>query len=1020
MSEQLKNIALVSSAGAGKTRELTKRYLYLYLHKEQYPLDSLYAITFTNEAAFEMKARILRYLDVLITGTASNESEQEIIDYFTQRFPDLKNRAQVKKTYLLNNLSELHVSTFHSLFASFLSSIPFAAGILPGYAVIDEIQEQLMYEQALDAYFEAVFEDEASLVAINKLLEQTEVAPKYRIQQIHRHVRPWLGFLERLCTQEKTLAREVKHAEKKFVHALAEVKQFILDNRDAGRTQKGVLHTSLQTVLDTIDDYTEVQEFSTLEKSTCGKSILAGELSTKKYMRDFSHKCGAQSKKFDKIIVMLKEAVRGYVQALSDHEILLHLKPVLQIHAQFQQAKQRQNVVSFDDIETYTLEALEGAPDTEYLYFKIGTVMRHLMIDEFQDTSHRQLDIIDPLIEEITSVVPREKSIFYVGDPKQAIFRWRGGTSELFDVLLERYKGKITRRELVVNYRSKEEIIKFVNLVLDKNDQPKPDNTGGWIRVELCGNYDDVEEGSEAVIKRTGCIIHELHKTYGYAYADIAVLVRTNKFGAAVADYLAKHKIPCVGASRADIMNDHDVRFVLNLLTFLDNPENDFALMHVLLSPFFDFKEETLRRLKGTKKTLYLSLRAAYPDRKVTRILERLLARVQFLNPYQLVYAAYRELGIRISYALATLLDVAMEYTKEGEGQLTSFIEWLKQTGPSREVKSAFTEGVKVLTVHKAKGLEFEIVIIPETNATIDRGENPQLLFAYKQDVIPDRIYWRKYGKYLRELKEAEKKRMENDARNLLYVALTRARSGVHVLGYNHAKRKLGFWFSAIREKTKQDNYSIGEIVKKPAPEIVEEKAKTFGPLHEDRVVAREERVLYSPTERGIEILDTKQRKSMEFGLIVHDALSYITWLDHADIEQTVDTIIKHTVAQHARTREQADEIAGRLRPILSELFSDPELRFIFYKDNRDLQCKNEAPIYFEDEKRDVSGYIDRLLITPESITIIDYKTGDDKPEYRQQMAVYTKGMQKVYPGRKVTAFLVFLERDQGSRLLKL
>ena len=82
MSKKLENIALVSSAGAGKTRELTKRFLYLYLHQASYPLDSLYAITFTNEAAFEMKTRILHYLNILMTGTAADESEQEIIDFF--------------------------------------------------------------------------------------------------------------------------------------------------------------------------------------------------------------------------------------------------------------------------------------------------------------------------------------------------------------------------------------------------------------------------------------------------------------------------------------------------------------------------------------------------------------------------------------------------------------------------------------------------------------------------------------------------------------------------------------------------------------------------------------------------------------------------------------------------------------------------------------------------------------------------------------------------------------------------
>lgn len=1017
MSEKLENVALVSSAGAGKTRELTKRFLYLYLHRAGYPLDSLYAITFTNEAAFEMKARILHYLDILMTGIAVDESEQEIIDFFAGHFPDIQDRARKKRTYLLNNLSELHVSTFHSLFASFLSSIPFAAGILPGYTVIDEIGEQLMFEESLDAYFEDVFKDTADLQAISDLIEQTDTSPKIRVKQIYRSVIPWLEFLQSLHKQHTRVASTVSRAEKKLKRTLNRLAQFIRDNETAGQTKSKTLHSKLKSVLELIDRYSASRDFKVLEGSAYGKALLDGSLSTKKYMRDFARACTTKSKTFNTVMSDMYRSVRAYLQALSDREILLHLTPVLHANTDFRKEKQKHNVISFDDIETYTLQALKNNPETDYLYFRIGTEMKHLLIDEFQDTSYRQLEIIDPLIEEITSVTPEEKSIFYVGDPKQAIFRWRGGTSELFDVLLHSYEGKIRKKELVINYRSKEEIIKFVNRVLDKDDKPKPGNTGGWIRVELCGAYDDADSGNAAVIARTATLIHELHTTYGYAYADIAVLVRGNRFGAAVADYLTSQTIPCVSGSRAGLMSDNDVRFVLNLLKFLDNPENDFALMHVLLSPLFNMKEETLRRLKGTRKTLYLSLIDVHPRWEVSQKLKKLLARVQFLNPYELIYSIYRELAVKLSYALTTLLDVALQYTQDSEGQLTSFIEWLERAGFAIEVKSAYTEGVRVLTVHKAKGLEFEVVIVPETNWQLSYYENKQLLFSYANGAKPDRIYWRKYGKYFTDLKQAEAERIENDELNLLYVALTRAKAGVHVLGFKHPLRKLGFWFGRICERVKDEQYAVGEITKKPLREKLE-KEKTYGALREERLEVKEERQLYSPTERGLEILNAQRRKHMEFGLIVHDALSRIQWLDACDIQACVADVITYATAKYARTQEHADEIDKNLQQLLLELLDDPELRFLFYQDGREVQCKNEQPIYFEEEKRDVSGVIDRLLITPDRIIIVDYKTGDDKKEYKHQMHVYKQGVEQMYPGKKVSAVLVFVERESGKRLV--
>ncbi|MFX0136402.1 MAG: UvrD-helicase domain-containing protein, partial [Candidatus Hodarchaeota archaeon] len=717
MSKKIDNIALISSAGAGKTRSLTQRFLFLYLHKTNYPLNSLYGITFTNEAAFEMKSRILKYLDLLIVGKSDDESEQNIIEYFTKFFPDIKERARKKKRYLLNNLSELNISTFHSLFASFLSSIPFAAGVLPGYKIVDEADEEIIYESVLDRFFEVISRDKNIFNIINELLEQKEISIRTSIKDIYWYVVPWLEFLENLVGKEKDIKSRGVMLEQRFVKSLEGLKNFVRDNESAGYTKSSSkMNNSLLTLLNKIDDYLETQNFDKLSESEYTKSILRRDIDTKGYIQKFINNLGERSTKFLKIIDDLKKYTEEYLNLLSDQQILIHLKPILEIHKLLQREKQNKNAISFNDIETYTLHALKHNPEPDYIYFKIGAEIRHLMIDEFQDTSHRQLEIIEPLISEITSLAPSEKSIFYVGDPKQAIFRWRGGSSELFYTLMEKYPGKIKSEELIINYRSKEEIVKFVNKLLDKNDKAKADNTGGWIRVENLGEFTDRDSGELIVTKRIRSIIEELHKNHGYRYSEIAILVRTNRFGVAVAEDLTKKHIPCVSGSRADILNNDDVQFILNLLKFLDNPENDFALMHVLLSPFFKIKEETLRHFRYTRKTLFLNLCDGHPGWSVTKKLERLLSIVHFCNAYELIYQIFKELEIKISYSLATLLDVALEYTKEGFGHLSSFIDWIEKVGGSIEIQEIHPEGVRILTVHKAKGLEFEVVIIPETN----------------------------------------------------------------------------------------------------------------------------------------------------------------------------------------------------------------------------------------------------------------------------------------------------------------
>jgi len=587
--------------------------------------------------------------------------------------------------------------------------------------------------------------------------------------------------------------------------------------------------------------------------------------------------------------------------------------------------------------------------------------------------------------------------------------------------LKEKYPGKIKDEELIINYRCKEEIINFVNKVLDKNDKAKPDNTDGWVRVETLGEFADKEQGEQAIIEKTSSIINDLHKNFGYDYSDIAVLVRTNKFGTAIAEELTKKHLPCVSKSRSDILSDNDVRFVLNLLKFLDNPENNFALLPVLVSSVFNIKEETIRHLNSGKKTLYLALLDLHPQWSVTKKLQNLLNLVYFCNPYELVHRIYRELELKVSYPLATLLDVTLNYTKNGFSHLSAYIDWLEKTGEAIEVKEIHPEGVKVLTVHKAKGLEFDVVIIPETNWGLSRSENRQLLFSYKESSVePDKIYWRRYGKHIEALIAKEQARLTKDDLNVLYVALTRAKNGIYVLGYQNLRTGLGFWLDTIVQKIGNPNYAIGEIIKKEKIAGRDEKQKPYGTIIEEPMMIKEERTLYSPTERGIEIIEPERRKGMEFGEMVHQALSQIVWLDNLNVEKCVNDVTKNIENIYVRLPEDAAEIEKKLSPLLFETLTDPELRFLFYKDNRAVQCKNELPIYFEDKRKDVSAQIDRIIIEPENILIIDYKTGEEKEEYEHQIQIYKKGIQKIYPGYSVKTVLIYLEKERGKKIVEL
>lgn len=1014
MDSLIKNVALVSAAGSGKTHALTKRFLMLFLQDPGYPLESLYAITFTNAAAYEMKDRILHYLDVLSAGSAKTDSEAEVLDYFSGMFRDVRRRAAARRLQLLHNLSDLHISTFHSLFASFLSCIPFAADIMPDYEILDETKEGALLAQTIDDFFEAAGRDRKLLRVLSEMMEQEGKGVKRSIGKVYENLINWMDFFGDLIGREPKIIEEAKEHAGVFADSLRRFVAFVHAHEDAARTKTtGRINANLAKFLSKMEAAAagDAAAFEPLFSDFMEKGI-----ETKKYVRDMIDNLDAPDE-FHALVRDLLAACRRYIETLSDREILVHVKPIIGIHELFQRAKKDRNVLSFSDIETYTLKALARSPETEYLYFKLGAEIDHLMIDEFQDTSLNQVEILKPIMDEITAVEPGQKSLFYVGDPHQSVFRWRGGAPELFEYVKGRYEGKIEGDELVVNYRTKQEIIDFVNLILNKKDRARPGNTGGWVRVEEIGAFPLKGDGREAVMQKTVSIIEELTGTYGYALDDIAVLTRRNDFARQLASVLSSAGIACVSQARATVLDEHDVQFMLCLLRFLDDPQDDFSLVHVLLSPVVGLKEETLRKLKFRGRTLYMVLNDHHADWPVTQKLRNLLSGVYFCNPYELIFRSMREFGLTMSYPLATLLDAALTYTNDGLNSLTPFINWFEQHGSVLQVKETHARGVQLLTIHRAKGLEFEVVVIPETDVNLSRGENDNLMFSYKDDSVrPDRVYWRRYGRYLKDLKASERARLEKDNLNLLYVALTRAKSGVCMLGYRIKEKDAGFWLETIKERLDGKPYPMHGIVPKEKPRQDEEKTMPYVEGREAPAVS-EERSLYSPTERGLEIIEPGRRQGMEFGNMIHRALSRVEWLDGLDVKQCAARAVEHAKNNFARSAGDERAIEARLAPLVQETLSDPDLRFIFYREGRDAAYKNEAAIYFEDEKRDVAGQIDRLITTGDEVLIIDYKTGTDKPEYRHQLLVYKKGMAKLYPGRRVRGILVYLEKPRGSKI---
>ncbi len=1017
MSE-IMNTALESAAGSGKTRELTKHFLRLFLDDAGIPLNTLYGITFTNEASREMKRRILQYLNLLAQGQASSEPEQEIIDYFRELFPDAAVRARQRREHLIRNLSDLNISTFHSLFASFLSSIPFAAGIAPGYRILDETEAERLFNDVLDRFFDEFHRDRRLAADLRELAETEETSPRTVLRQMYDWLQPYLPGLAGLIQQETAVRRRVEECRQKLADTLDEFRRFVADHESAGHTRAGVLDKRFAVFLQSLDEFRGTGRIDCLPES-----VLDGSYAGLQYLQKFLHNLGEEDRGFLSLLGRLDEQVRAFLAARSDEQLVIHLKPMVELHQQWLRVKQEQNLLSFDDIETRTLQALTSGLDTAYLYFKIGAHIRHLLIDEFQDTSLRQLAILEPIIEEITSVPPPEKSLFYVGDPHQAIFRWRGGASELFDYLRHRYPGKIKKERLPCNRRSSQNIVAFVNLITDRHDQPAPAAPAGWVRVLDLG-LAHAEEGRRRIWDKVLELIQQLHDQGGYEYRDLAVLTRRNQPARELTELLVSRGIPVLSRSSADLLSNPDVRLVCRLLRFLDNPEDDFSLSHILLNPIFQDGAELLVELQKPPlaRTRYLALVRQYPDRAVTRLLGSLLAHAHVLDPYALIRRMIAECGLALSHGLAALLDAASQFIREQSTSLSAFLEWLDQAGPAIEIPSSCLNGVSVLTAHKAKGLEFEVVMVAETFYQPRFGENRHLLVGYKPgELEPDRVYWRACARYDRQLLEAEARRLQRDEMNLLYVALTRARQGLYVLGYRTGKepgKPAGIWFSEIAHRAGPE-FSCGEIMVRSASRPSPPPAP-YQPPRAAAPTAREERALYSPTERRVEIIEPRRRRLLQYGEIVHKALSRIAWLTPATAGRAAMEAAVYVAKRYGRQPAESQRLEEQVHALLERTFLDPELRPFFYPADPTEKVYTERAVYYEEKERDVSVYLDRLIIGPGRIVIIDYKTGAEAEEYADQLRAYRRGVALLYPGRIPETIIIYLENESGKKIVRI
>jgi|GEM_PF-6699695 ATP-dependent helicase/nuclease subunit A len=794
-------VAVSAGAGSGKTRLLVSRYLHL-MKKEALPLSSIAAITFTNKAADNMKARI-------------TEKAYDLAEKYPK---DAEMWIRVAE-----NAHNAPISTIHSFCSSILRSNPVDAGIDPYFTVIDEVNNSGLKNEIINGFVSSQLTENPEEMGflldtfdmrglknnLRTLLDKRTHVVKF-LDTIEDSGGTSPGVLERKYTE--SLSAQAA----KYLFMLKEFHTF----RPADDKLSDI-HSGLESGFEKICAMFGGKSMDTRFVSSLIESINLKGGSPKKWGKERIKEVRAQ---LDECRTFLKSLVSFYEkeQDITAIAASLLMKNYVLIDRLFLDRKKSERYLDNDDIliETWKLLRTNGR-----ICGNLSRMYRHILVDEFQDTDGIQMDILRMITGNSSA------SLFTVGDSKQSIFRFRGADVTVFDSFKINADSFL---RLNTNYRSSPAILSFINTVFEKvignepehdfeavysNMNPNRSDKSDAPSVEL--NVFDIDGSdtrrmneAEYIAKRAKEVSEEFSKEKNgesggakYSYGDMALLLRKGTNISYYEEAFLRAGIPFVNKIGGRLAGSPVAYDVGNLLAWLCSPEDPALITAVLISPFFNIDADTLfsiRSSAGSAKNMpfYLAGDSDFQSDEIAgaaEILGRLLdmsgripmrdilGRAFEETNYTLSLLADRIVGEQSLAVLDLILDTADTFEKNG-GSAAEFAELLLSgeqfTSESARVET-LDDALSIMTIHGSKGLEFKVVFLADITS---RGRRDSNDIIFDDDFGPgfqirDAHRGRLKTFVNRHSEEIERKKHIAESKRLFYVACTRAEDRLVISG---------------------------------------------------------------------------------------------------------------------------------------------------------------------------------------------------------------------------------------------
>ncbi len=992
-----KNLLILASAGSGKTFQLGNRVIGLVARGVE-PAE-IVALTFTRKAAGEFADSVLTKLAKAAADDEAAARLRKDLDLADADFHDALAR-------IVRALPRFTLSTMDSFFARIVRGFQYELGLTGGtFELVEGPRAAALTDEILSSILGdalALHQDEDFFHAFRRASIGKE--EQGVLSSLRSYVGTWQSRYQESADIDWGPASLSPHSIEDWeIHKKAMARAI----RDASHSI-GFSDARQPAALDKCIDL--------LEAHTIGSGSLGGTIpSLLENLLEVvaSTSTGPLDVRFYKPFTIGGTAasqLRGMIRLAAQCELAAALqrtrsvRNIVSLYDSLCRTRLRnRGLLGFHDIKILMGEWArdeDARLRREAVDYRLDARYHHWLLDEFQDTSRADWTGLLPLIDE--AATGEDGSVFIVGDRKQAIYAWRGGDESLFDDVIHRYCGNLRTEPMAESWRSCPQVLDLVNLVC--SDQPlmghlfgkaadrwqwerhfpaKPlesPQRAGESRVESVGDWEERQQRLSEILMELGI---------GRRSLTCGVLLRGNEKVKETADYLRAQGFDVIEEGRREPAKDNPPGIlIMHLIRWLANPADEFSKGIIAMSPI---ASGLLDSVRGGWQMLWTQLTGQISRDGITATIESVI------GPASSAWSAFGKR--RTGDLMAALRAIELK----GITSLAEAAEWLGRLEVSQSPGMA---AVQVMTIHKSKGLGFDVVILPD----IPETEVPlaqRFTVAESDDWITETPpKWAR--SLIPEMKDAEARWEEAqryEAFCTLYVALTRAKRGLYVLleppkpKADPDKPTLANWIRAALPASAETGilYQSGSPGWADSVPTFEDRAAQSSPPPPGPALPRPRRFSGTHGATASSKRGSNNAAGLSYGNEIHSLLEAISWHDETP-------------------RKLPESTAGKT---IARLLENPSLKSIFHRDGRNITLLKEQPVDGFIDARHFSGVIDRLHLhrrtdhEVELVEIIDFKSDScDDPDqlrsrHRAQLESYRQALARIHPNANIRCLIL-------------